>query len=602
MPDGASPRILSVNGDPARATAVATTAAPVMMRSADGFIDEVLVHEPDAVDLSRFVGAPVLNAHRQDDARHVLGRVESAQIKNGQIIAELVFSQRADVSEFVRDIQSGILNQVSTGYKITKWRMEKRNGRPTRVALCWSPFEISLVPVSASLGTVLYNIRSIEMDGEVKTDEVSKPEAEPISTVTIEGARSIAGLAGLDDKWANDVVARGLDDGAARAEALSVLSARSAAPIRREATPDALASPTFDDPIFRARAMGEALYCRVNPGHSPSEPAREFVGMTISDMAGVCLSNDGVTGRRAPGVELITRALHATGDFPLILGEAANRTLKPAYEAAQSPLKALARQSSARDFRLKHRVALGEAPTLKKVVEGGSIERGAFAEAEETYKIDSFARIVSISRPAMVNDDLGAFANLAETMGRAAALFEADQLIALLTSASGAGPTMGDGTALFHADHANLAGTGGAPDVATLGAARLAMRSQTGIDGRTIINVAPHTLLVPAALETVAEQLVATLTPSTTSEVNPFSGRLQVAVDPRLDAVSAATWYVVADSARFEGLEYAYLDSRPGPQIETRNGFDMDGVEIKVSLDFGAGFVDWRSWYQNPGS
>ena len=40
----------------------------------------------------------------------------------------------------------------------------------------------------------------------------------------------------------------------------------------------------------------------------------------------------------------------------------------------------------------------------------------------------------------------------------------------------------------------------------------------------------------------------------------------------------------------------------PGPQTTTRAGFDVDGVEVKVSLDFGAGFVDWRSWYMSPGA
>ena len=49
------------------------------------------------------------------------------------------------------------------------------------------------------------------------------------------------------------------------------------------------------------------------------------------------------------------------------------------------------------------------------------------------------------------------------------------------------------------------------------------------------------------------------------------------------------------------GLEYAYLAGAPGPQIETRVGFEVDGVQLKVRLDFGGGFVDWRGWYTNAG-
>ena len=41
--------------------------------------------------------------------------------------------------------------------------------------------------------------------------------------------------------------------------------------------------------------------------------------------------------------------------------------------------------------------------------------------------------------------------------------------------------------------------------------------------------------------------------------------------------------------AEIDGLEYAYLAG--GPQIETKAGWDIDGVEIRVLLDFGAGFI-----------
>ena len=34
----------------------------------------------------------------------------------------------------------------------------------------------------------------------------------------------------------------------------------------------------------------------------------------------------------------------------------------------------------------------------------------------------------------------------------------------------------------------------------------------------------------------------------------------------------------------------------------TENGFDMDGVRIRVRHDFGAGWVDWRGWFRNPGA
>ena len=198
-----------------------------------------------------------------------------------------------------------------------------------------------------------------------------------------------------------------------------------------------------------------------------------------------------------------------------------------------------------------------------------------------------------------MNDDLGAFADLARRMGQAAAETEARILVTLLESGSGNGPTMSDGKALFHTQHGNKATTGAAISDATLSAARLALRTQKGIEDRTI-RATPRNLLVPPALETTAEKWLASIAPATAADVNPFSGLLSLVVEPRLS--SATRWYVTADPGEIDGLEFAYLSGAEGPQVESRSGWDVDGVEIRVILDFGAGFIDHRGWYMNPGA
>ncbi len=113
--------------------------------------------------------------------------------------------------------------------------------------------------------------------------------------------------------------------------------------------------------------------------------------------------------------------------------------------------------------------------------------------------------------------------------------------------------------------------------------------------GGGLIDVTPRFVLVPPELETVAEMVLAEIAATKTADVNPFS-KLSLLVEPRL--TSPAQWYVVADPASAEGLEYAYLEGAPGPQIETRAGFEVDGVQIRVRLDFGAGWVDHRAWHR----
>ena len=124
------------------------------------------------------------------------------------------------------------------------------------------------------------------------------------------------------------------------------------------------------------------------------------------------------------------------------------------------------------------------------------------------------------------------------------------------------------------------------------------MRKQVGLTGE-LISVSPKFLVVAPDLETSAEQLLATIAAAKTQDVNTFSGKLTLIVEP---ALSGLTWYVTAAPAEIDGLEYAYLEGHEGPAIETEAGFRIDGIEIKVRLDYGAGFVEHRGWYKNVGA
>ena len=73
-------------------------------------------------------------------------------------------------------------------------------------------------------------------------------------------------------------------------------------------------------------------------------------------------------------------------------------------------------------------------------------------------------------------------------------------------------------------------------------------------------------------------------------------------VEPRLDANSATAWYLAADTSQIDTVEYCYLEGNSGVYIETRQGFDVDGMEIKARLDFAAKAIDFRGLYKNVGA
>jgi len=139
----------------------------------------------------------------------------------------------------------------------------------------------------------------------------------------------------------------------------------------------------------------------------------------------------------------------------------------------------------------------------------------------------------------------------------------------------------------------------GRRSIQTLSDARTAMRRQKGLAGEAI-NVLPAFLLVPPELEGEAEKVIADISAAAIEAVNPFSGKLSVLVDANL--TDPARWYIVARPGEPDSLQHAYLDGVVGPQVFTREGFDVDGMEFKVRMDFGAGFVDHRGWYTNPGA
>ena len=309
---------------------------------------------------------------------------------------------------------------------------------------------------------------------------------------------------------------------------------------------------------------------------------------SLRDHARAAVEATGTSTRGMDADTLFRAAMHTTSDFPGLLTGTGNRTLMGAHQAAQSPIKTtLARQATLPDFRPGTRLKLFDVGLLEKVTETGEIKSTTRGEAKESYSLDTYATQFAISRKALINDDLGALRDWASTAGRMAAETEANLLLKLLLS----NPVMGeDGVALFHATHGNTA-AGAALAVTALDAARKAMRGMKALDGKTPINATPKYLVVGPELETTAEQVLASIYATTVADTNPFSGKLTLLVEPH---ITDESFYVFADPAVLPVLEYSYLSSAQGPQMASREGWDVLGMEFRVVLDFGCGAVDWR--------
>lgn len=577
------------NADAMTVEAVISTFAPVTRRDRAGSFEERL--SASGLDTSALIGAPVLDGHRQGSARDVIGTVSAFRMEGNALLATIRLSGAPDAAPIVHRISEGTIKGVSIGYRVSRWEnsTDPQTKARVRTAAAWAITEVSAVPIPADAGATF---RSQEMANDDETLE-RDDRADLIHRV-----RSAHNL---PEEWQTRMEDAGdeITDDEIRADGRRTAQDRNQTRSRetpriRTANPNCL-----DDPTAVMNRRADALFART-AGAAPSEEARPYMNESLRDMARAAVELTGQSTRMMDDDQLFRAAMHTTSDFPNLLTSTGNRVLMASYQNAASPVKSvLARQSTLADFRPGTKLRLSDGGLLQEVSESGEITHTTRGESSEVYALKTYASQFAISRKALINDDLGAFRDWGQTAGRMAAETENNLLMGLLLG----NPTMGeDGTALFHADHSNLAASGtslgSASDISALGEGRKSMRNRKGLDGSTPINATPKFLLVGPETETAAEAVLSTIYAATYEDANPFSGRLTLLVEPR---IRDGRWYLFADPATLPVLEYAYLAGAQGPQMSSREGWGVQGMEFRVVLDFGCGAIDWRGAYLNEG-
>jgi hypothetical protein len=355
------------------------------------------------------------------------------------------------------------------------------------------------------------------------------------------------------------------------------------------------------------RRMVAGLCARLMPASHPcDETSRAFNGMPIYEMARMLLERRGLTtlsGRgdiAAASLQVTgTRAAHAylvTDDFVSVLLNLARASLTQGYTVAPRSFTSWCRATTLQDFRQTWRIALGAGPKLAQVGQHGEFPRGSLPSRAESIQLQTWGNILPFTRQAMINDDLGMLARIPQAFGYAAASMQGDVVYNLLL----ANPPMSDGAQVFSAAHGNLA-TPSAIDLAGMEAARLLMRTQTSPEGAPL-NLTPSFLIVGPKQEVAALQLTASLVvPTTLGTAIPVALKsVEVIVDAR---ITDLRWYLAASPLAIDTIEYATLAGVPeGPQLDARDGFDIDGIELRAREDFAAAVVDWRGMIFNPGA
>ncbi|HIB7151851.1 TPA: phage major capsid protein [Escherichia coli] len=234
-------------------------------------LDEILVHTPEAVDLSRLNNnAPLLFNHNFDN--HI-GVVCDARIDADNVGRALVkFSKHGTLANDIRNkVIEGTMEKISVGYDIKEYHIDYTKGQ--LIVTKWAPYELSFVTVPAddtvglnrSLNTITVNLgakrdMTKEQIEEIKEEQESaqveetpveenkEPKVEETQERQVEENKEDENLEdGKDAKHPESVD----DDSSTVRETEEVKEEREAAPVEEEKTEEVAERSEEDEEEIR---------------------------------------------------------------------------------------------------------------------------------------------------------------------------------------------------------------------------------------------------------------------------------------------------------------------------------------------------------------
>lgn len=352
-----------------------------------------------------------------------------------------------------------------------------------------------------------------------------------------------------------------------------------------------------DESDKRREGVAQALMARAAVAGAKQDSANPFRGTTLLELAKASAQQAGFRTDGKDSMQVVAAAFtQTTSDFPVLMENVMHKTLLASYAIVADTWREFCAVGSVSDFRIHNRYRVGSLGNLPVVQDGAEYTYKPIPDGEKsTIAVDTKGYIIALTRQAIINDDLGAFVGLANSLGRAAARTIEQSVYNLLAENSGMGPTMADGKALFHTDHGNIA-SAGVLSIDVFESMRLKLAGQMDVSRKDYLDLRPSILLTGMSQGGKARVInlqefddEATKNQRRPNIVRNLFGKI---VDtPR---IATARVYAFADPATTPTLEVAFLNGNQTPFLEQQQGFTVDGAAYKVRLDFGVAAVDYR--------
>jgi len=604
------------------------------------YVDEVLLM--DGFKLRSGDQVPFCDSHNRSRCADVFGRAFNWSVKGDRVEADVEFADDENSQNIKAKYEKGILTDCSIGYIVEKsvYIAENEsgvvNGRtfngPLKVSTEWRVLELSGTPVGADVEAVAKKGRSFVFSDNSKGDKMGDKvkKDEPVAEVQVKEDVKVEAPKGIsmeevrkqladqlikERERSAEITAMTSKFGMSERAAELIASDKSVDEVRKEIMDSyvrdnkeenvATVVPGQDARDKFVRAASDALLIRAGlpVEEKEADGARDLVDFSLFDLSKECVRLAGGS-TRGTKLEIIQRAL-STSDLPNVLANTANKKMNIAFDSTPATWKEWCSTSEVADFKTHTLVKLSEGSALDLVSENGEYKHGSISDEAETYKLLTYGKEYTFGRHMLINDDLNALMDWLNVMGENGANKVSD-----LVYASGdllGNPTMGDSNSLFDtSNHGNLASSGAAPSITTIGAAVTAMKKQTDLAGERKLAIQPVYFIAPVGLETTSEQLFRSQMEGTQAKpttINPYAGSfLKRIYEVRLDPTSGALpWYILGTKGKT--AEVVFLrGSNQRPILEWSREFNTSGIKYRVTLDCAVYAKDYRAFYKNPGA
>lgn len=355
-------------------------------------------------------------------------------------------------------------------------------------------------------------------------------------------------------------------------------------------TPSATATPYAGNGNIVGDSVKQSLLARAGIDKDKADAKdNAYNAMTLRELARASLVDRGISVSGHNAMSMVGLAFtHSSSDFGQILIDVAHKSLLKGWETAAENFDQFTSRGTLTDFRAAKRVGLGDFGYLPQVGEGEEYTYGTIGDEGASVALATYGQLFTITRQAILNDDMHLLTKIPEKMGQAARATIAKLVFALLTGNAKAQ----DGKALFDASHKNTI-TNAVLDLANIDKGIQMMNGFVNARGEPLA-IEPEFMLLPTSMYTRGLQLIKSASvegaDANSGIINPLRDIVTPVKSARLQAADEKSWYLINK----EAIEVSYLDGIDTPYMEQQNGFTVDGVSTKVRIDAGVNVIDYR--------